>query len=138
MNCHRYVTATLGALREEESLAASEGREEQVVVSPELATLYAAQGLGADLLPDPALSTVPIAWKRVHSIPDFVAFDHRPHVAAEVDCQRCHGAIEAMERVRQESTLSMGWCVGCHRTMTGRTETGKPVDPPLDCVTCHY
>jgi hypothetical protein len=138
MNCHRYVTATLGALREEERRAGSEGREQRVVVSPELATLYAAQGLGEDLLPDPGLSPVPIAWKRVHSVPDFVAFDHRPHVAADVDCQRCHGAIEAMERVRQESTLSMGWCVDCHRTMTGRTETGKPVDPPLDCVTCHY
>lgn len=138
MNCHRYVTATLGALQMEERRAEFEKRDMQVIVSPELTTLYAAQGLGADLLPDPELSPAPIAWKRVHSVPDFVAFDHRPHVAADVACQRCHGAIEAMERVRQESSLSMGWCVDCHRTMTGRTETGKPVNPPLDCATCHY
>jgi hypothetical protein len=138
MNCHRYVTAALGVLQEEERQAQRERREMRAVVSPELATLYSAQGLGADLQPDADLKPVPIAWKRVHSVPDFVAFDHRPHVAADVDCQRCHGAIEAMPRVRQESSLSMGWCVNCHRTMTGRTEKGRPVDPPLDCATCHY
>jgi len=138
MNCHRYVTAALGVLQEEERQAEREGREMRAVVSPELATLYSAQGLGKDLQPDPGLTPIPIAWKRVHSVPDFVAFDHRPHVAADVDCQRCHGAIEAMQRVRQESSLSMGWCVSCHRTMTGRTEKGRPVDPPLDCATCHY
>jgi hypothetical protein len=138
MNCHRYVTAALGVLQEEEQRAQTEGREPRAIVSAELAKLYAAQGLGEDLQPEPELSPMPIAWKRVHSVPDFVAFDHRPHVAADVGCQRCHGAIEAMDRVRQESTLSMGWCVECHRTMTGRSETGRPVDPPLDCATCHY
>ena len=56
----------------------------------------------------------------------------------ESSASSCHGAIETMERVRQEATLSMGWCVQCHRDMTGRTEAGKPVNPPLDCVTCHY
>ncbi len=138
MNCHRYVTATLGAVREEDSRAQEEGRDPQPLVSAELAKLYAAQGLDAQLEPDPELTPEAIAWKRVHSLPDFTAFDHRPHVAAQVECQRCHGAIETMERVRQEATLSMGWCVSCHRDMTGRTEAGKPVDPPLDCATCHY
>ena len=138
MNCHRYVTAPLGELQMEERLAEQQGREVRTIVSPELATLYAAQGLGEDLQPGAGPEPSPIAWARVHSVPDFVAFDHRPHIAADIDCQRCHGAIEAMERVRQESTLSMGWCVGCHRIMTGRTESGKPVDPPLDCAACHY
>jgi hypothetical protein len=138
MNCHRYVTAALGEMQMEERQAETAGREVRPIVSPELAILYAAQGLGEDLQPVAGATLAPIAWKRVHSVPDFVAFDHRPHVAAEVDCQRCHGAIEAMERVRQESTLSMGWCVDCHRTMGGRTPTGKPVEPPLDCATCHY
>ncbi len=138
MNCHRYVTAALGVLKEEERRAQEEGREIQAIVSPELAMLYSAQGLNENLQTDPELTPMPIAWKRVHSVPDFVAFDHRAHVAADVDCQRCHGAIEAMERVRQESTLSMGWCVDCHRTMTGRTESGRPVKPALDCATCHY
>lgn len=138
MNCHRFVTAAFGAIKEEEKIAGEQGREMQAVISPELALLYAAQGLDENLQPDPELVPTPIAWKRVHSIPDFVAFDHRPHVAAGVACQSCHGPIETMERVRQESTLSMGWCVQCHRDMTGRTEAGKPVNPPLDCATCHY
>lgn len=138
MNCHRYVSATIGAVREEEKVAAEVGREPLTLVAPELEKLFTAQGLNQKLEPDPGLEPVPIAWKRVHSLPDFAAFDHRPHVAAGVQCQQCHGAIETMERVRQEASLSMGWCVGCHRDMTGRTEAGKPVDPPLDCVTCHY
>ena len=138
MNCHKFVTASLGAIKEEEKVAGEEGREMGPVISPELAKLYAAQGLDENLQPDPDLVPTPIAWKRVHSVPDFVAFDHRPHVAADVACQTCHGPIETMARVRQESTLSMGWCVQCHRDMTGRTEAGKPVNPPLDCATCHY
>ncbi len=138
MNCHRYVSATIGAVREEEKVAGEEGREPLALVAPELEKLFAAQGLNRQLEQDPGLDHAPIAWKRVHSLPDFAAFDHRPHVAAGVQCQQCHGAIETMERVRQEASLSMGWCVECHRQMTGRTEAGKPVNPPLDCVTCHY
>ncbi len=138
MNCHRYVSATIGAVREEEKLAGAQGREPRLLVAPELEKLFAAQGLNQQLEPDPGMEPVPIAWKRVHSLPDFAAFDHRPHVAAGVQCQQCHGAIETMDRVWQEASLSMGWCVQCHREMTGRTEAGKPVDPPLDCVTCHY
>ncbi len=138
MNCHRYVSATIGAVREEERVAGEEGREPRTLVAPELRKLFAAQALDDQLEPDPGLAPAPIAWKRVHSLPDFAAFDHRPHVAAGVECQQCHGAIETMERVRQDATLSMGWCVQCHRDMTGRTEAGRPVNPPLDCVTCHY
>ncbi len=138
MNCHRFVAATMGAVREEERQAGEAGRDLQMPISAELAKLYAAQGWNEQLEPDPALTASPITWKRVHSLPDFAAFDHRPHVAADVACQSCHGAIETMERVRQESTLTMGWCVNCHREMTGRTAAGKPVDPPLDCATCHY
>ncbi len=138
MNCHQFVRATIGAVREEEARAGDEKRPPETLVSSELAKFYAAQGMDERLRPDPKPTVSPIAWKRVHSIPDFVAFDHRPHVAAEIECQSCHGAIETMDRVRQEATLSMGWCVQCHREMSGRTEAGKPVDPPLDCATCHY
>lgn len=138
MNCHRYVTAALATLQEEERLAQQEGRAPKPVVAPGLAHLYAALGLGPDLKTDASLQPTAITWKRVHSIPDFVAFDHRPHVSAGVACQVCHGPIETMERVHQEASLSMGWCVDCHRQMSGRTEAGRPVDPPLDCVTCHY
>ncbi len=115
-------------------IPASSGSRE----SPELRKLYDALALGADLKPDPSREPVPIVWSRVHDLPDFAYFDHRPHVAATVACQSCHGPVETMEVVRQEASLTMGWCVRCHRENSGRTESGKPVDPPLDCATCHY
>jgi len=138
MNCHRFVTASLGAIREEERAAGEEGRDPRPVVSAELQLLYDALGLGEDLQRDPNRPERPIEWVRVHSLPDFVAFDHRPHVIAGVACQRCHGPIESMDRVRQSADLTMGWCVECHRESGGTRLAGRPVDPSLDCVTCHY
>jgi len=59
----------------------------------------------------------PIEWVRIHNLPDHVYFNHSQHVAvAGVECQECHGPVETMEVVRQFSTLSMGWCINCHRT----------------------
>ncbi len=58
----------------------------------------------------------PIEWKRIHNLPDHVFFSHAQHVTAgQLDCQQCHGKVEEMDIVRQWSTLSMGWCVNCHR-----------------------
>ncbi len=57
----------------------------------------------------------PIRWRRVHKLPDFVFFEHAPHVAHGVACQTCHGPVETMGRVEQLSTLTMGWCLDCHR-----------------------
>ena len=34
----------------------------------------------------------PIAWQRVHALPDYVYFDHSIHVAKGVGCTTCHGA----------------------------------------------
>jgi hypothetical protein len=138
MNCHQYVTASLGAVREEEHAAKEEGREPLPVVSPDLQVLYDALGLDEERKPDAARQQHAIEWTKVHTMPDFVAFDHRPHVAAGVACQRCHGSIESMDRVRQFETLTMGWCVECHRESAGTRLAGRPVDPSLDCVTCHY
>lgn len=138
MNCHQSVTASLVAVRDEERRAKDEGRAPRPVVSPQLALLYAAQGLDAELKPVPGAPSQPIRWVRVHGLPDFVAFDHRPHVASGLECQRCHGPIESMDRVRQFSDLTMGWCVGCHREAGAAPPRGRPVQPSLDCVTCHY
>ena len=58
----------------------------------------------------------PIAWERIHNLPDHVYFNHSQHVrAGKVQCQTCHGEITAMDEVKQVSELSMGWCVNCHR-----------------------
>ena len=59
----------------------------------------------------------PIEWVRIHSLPDFVYFNHSQHVkVGQLHCQTCHGEIQNMPEVKQFVPLSMGWCVNCHRT----------------------
>jgi hypothetical protein len=108
------------------------------VVSPELQKLYDALALDAKLEPDPAKHPEPIAWVRVHNLPDFTCFDHRSHVNAGVTCQHCHGPVETMERVRQVADLSMGWCVNCHRESANNGVAGKKVRHSTDCSVCHH
>ena len=127
MNCHKSVTASLGAVRAEDDLAEKEKRALRPVVSAELSKLHAAVNTGQ-----------PIAWNRIHSLPDFAYFDHRPHVNGGVACQQCHGPVESMERVRQVSDLSMGWCVNCHRDANRAGIAGRRVNASTNCSTCHF
>lgn len=138
MNCHRFVTAPLGAVRAEDELAKQEKRAPRKIVSPELAKVYDALGLGEDLKPSATRQARPIEWVRVHNLPDFAHFDHRAHVTAGVSCQTCHGPVESMERVRQVSDLSMGWCVNCHRMANQTGIAGKAVHASVDCAVCHF
>ncbi len=138
MNCHREVTASLGAMHAEDELATKENRKPRRIVSPELQKLYDALALDANLQPDPGKKEQPIAWNRVHSLPSFVYFDHRAHVRVNVACQQCHGPVETMKRVRQYSDLSMGWCVNCHRQATKEGVAGISVHASTDCSTCHF
>ncbi len=69
-----------------------------------------------------------IEWVRVHQLPDFVFFDHRPHVAAGVGCGSCHGRIDQQVVVEMKESLSMTWCLDCHRDP-------EPSLRPLDQVT---
>lgn len=87
----------------------------------------------------------PIRWARIHQLPDFVFFSHSQHVrGGRVACQRCHGPVETMERVRQEEPLVMGWCLDCHRregVATAAMRNGRQLHPAiggLDCGKCHY
>lgn len=58
----------------------------------------------------------PIEWVRIHNLPDYTYFNHSQHVTAgKIECQTCHGPVEEMDRVKQVSDLSMGWCINCHR-----------------------
>lgn len=79
-----------------------------------------------------------LVWTRVHRLPDFVRFDHRSHVQNGILCQECHGPVETMDRMRQASDLTMGWCVNCHRH-EGKPAPGhwKRTEATLDCVACH-
>ncbi len=69
----------------------------------------------------------PIPWTRVVKEPDYVFFNHSPHISRGVRCQECHGPVETMTQTRLDHTLSMNVCVACHR------QRGVSVD----CYTCH-
>ena len=80
----------------------------------------------------------PIAWQRIHSLPDHVYFDHRPHVAAGVLCQTCHGPVETMEALSQQMSLRMGSCLACHRDPRAALPPGSPINRASDnCAACH-
>jgi len=138
MNCHQYVTAPLLEVKAEDDRATEENRKPRVIVSPELRKIYDAVGLDEQLKSDPHRPSRSVEWIRVHKVPDFVYFDHRAHVTVGVECQTCHGAVETMERVRQVSDLSMGWCVNCHRDANRDGVKGKKVKASTDCTACHY
>lgn len=138
MNCHKFVTATLGAMHAEDDVAQQEKRPPRRLVSLELQKLYDALGLNENLERDPAKEQKPVAWVRIHKLPDFAYFDHRAHVGVGVECQQCHGQVTTMERMRQAEDLSMGWCVNCHRDVNRTGVAGKPVQASIDCQTCHY
>ncbi len=70
----------------------------------------------------------PIPWVRVHQLPDYAYFDHRPHLAGGVGCSSCHGRIDQMTIVEMDQPLSMGWCLDCHRDP-------EPNLRPLDQIT---
>lgn len=57
----------------------------------------------------------PIAWTRVHDLPDFVYFDHSIHVRKGVGCVTCHGRVDQMPLMWREESLLMEWCLECHR-----------------------
>jgi hypothetical protein len=102
----------------------------------------------------------PLHWTRVHTLPDFVYFDHSIHIAKGVGCIECHGHVDRMPLIRREASLDMNWCLGCHRdpephrrksslvfvmrpTSEIRAEGGLP-DTKIqstrrltDCSTCH-
>jgi hypothetical protein len=73
-------------------------------------------------------SGLPIEWVKVHKNPDYAFFDHSAHIARGVGCVECHGRIDRMEIVYQTSSLSMGWCLDCHRDPVDRLR-------PLDRIT---
>lgn len=138
MDCHRFVTAPFNQIRAEDELAEKEKRKPRRIVSPEIQKLYDALGLDVNLSKDSSAGESRIAWVKVHALPDFAYFDHRAHVAVDIDCQTCHGQVQTMERVRQVSDLTMGWCVNCHRSSNEQGVKGRPVKASTDCSTCHY
>lgn len=69
----------------------------------------------------------PIAWARVYDLPDHVWFSHKRHVAKNIECRRCHGAVETLEVNARVNDFKMGFCLDCHQAEGA----------PTDCWTCH-
>jgi hypothetical protein len=100
----------------------------------------------------------PIEWVRVHNLPDLAYFNHAQHVnVGGLECQNCHGEVEKMEVIQQRSSLTMGWCIDCHRKTEVNTKDNKYYDKlvqlhageskealkvadigGLECSKCHY
>ena len=78
------------------------------------AQLYKDQPLLAQLHESVATNQ-PIAWQRVHVLPDFVYFNHGVHVAKGVACVECHGRVDQMPLEWRAKPLQMQWCLDCHR-----------------------
>lgn len=72
--------------------------------SPELKPVYDSYNSGD-----------PIRWKRVHDMPDFVYFNHSIHVDKGVSCVTCHGRVDKMPLTMKVHTMTMSWCLDCHR-----------------------
>ena len=109
MNCHMYI------------------QEGPKYGTEEISKIYAAVGF------DPESGSYiedyeqkPIKWVRIHKLPDLAYFNHAQHVSAgKVECQTCHGPIQEMEEVYQYSSLTMGWCINCHRETKVQVETNN-------------
>lgn len=138
MTCHRFVTAPQKMLLPEILEARCENRPPKPVISPSLQKLYDAVGLDAQMERDPNKTPKPIEWVKVHNLPSYTCFDHKAHLRADVACQRCHGPVETMDRMRQFSDLSMGWCVNCHRETQVTGADGKTIKASIDCAVCHH
>ncbi|MFA5556961.1 MAG: c-type cytochrome [Flavobacteriaceae bacterium] len=151
MNCHENISDYNG----EEDLANGYTKD---FYTAEIQKLYEAVGW------DPNTRTYskepkPVKWVRIHNLPDFVYFNHSQHVSvAGLECQTCHGEVESMEILEQHATLSMGWCVDCHRTTNIKVEGNEYYEQihaelaskygvdkltvaqmgGLECGKCHY
>jgi mono/diheme cytochrome c family protein len=117
MNCHKGISKYEGEKIIREDGVAVDG-------TAEIEKLYEYAGWNSatksynpdkngDGMPD---GSRPIEWVKIHNLPDHVYFNHSQHVkVGKQQCQTCHGNIQEMGEVYQFSSLSMGWCVNCHR-----------------------
>ncbi|AFL86280.1 cytochrome c2 [Belliella baltica DSM 15883] len=130
MNCHQHI----------QNVGGKEG------ISTEIQKIY-----------DAVDNNQPIEWVRIHNLPDLAYFNHSQHVAVGgIECQTCHGPIEEMEVVYQHSSLTMGWCIDCHRQTDIKAAGNEYYDKlvqlhsdsknalkvkdigGLECAKCHY
>jgi Cytochrome c7 and related cytochrome c/Class III cytochrome C family len=74
-----------------------------------------------------AKSNETIPWVRVYQLPSFVTFSHKMHLDHGNTCEECHGPVPQRDQIFQETDISMGGCLSCHRRKQATTE----------CNACH-
>ena len=57
----------------------------------------------------------PLKWNRLHSVPDFVYFNHSIHINRGINCNTCHGPIQKEMIAYKGKPFWMVWCLNCHR-----------------------
>lgn len=67
------------------------------------------------LVRDSEVTGEPIPWRQVHKVPDYVFFNHSVHVNRGISCVECHGEVHKMDEVVHAKSLSMSFCLDCHR-----------------------
>jgi hypothetical protein len=118
---------------------------------------------GPTLLPirESYATGMPVKWIKVHDLPQYVYFNHAVHFRAGVSCLSCHGRVDRTEVVAQVETLSMSWCLECHRRpephlrprefvtrlgwvagedplqLGARLRRDERINPRTDCSSCH-
>ena len=97
---------------------------------------------GIQILKEHWKNKEPIEWKQIHRLPEHVKFRHNRHVQAGVECQKCHGPVEEIDKMHlvpdtkwwfyglPTEKLEMGWCIQCHRENNQQATQ--------DCLACHY
>jgi hypothetical protein len=85
---------------------------------------------------------IPLEWKRIHKVPQFVYFNHSSHVNKKIDCVNCHGDVKQMEIVGQTNSFTMGACLTCHRKPETKILNYEEIKNdikkgPEYCAACH-
>jgi len=80
------------------------------------------------LVRESAATGKPIPWVHIHKLPDYAYFNHSVHINRGVSCVHCHGKINEMDEVYHAKSLTMTFCLECHRNP-------GPNLRPLDKVT---
>ena len=111
MNCHKNIAEVAEGTKVEWD-GVTYGKAE---LDKEIAKVYEAAGWDPEAL-EYTGEEKPIKWIRIHNLPDFVYFNHSQHrIVGGIKCQKCHGPVEEFDEMRQYSSLTMGWCINCHR-----------------------
>jgi hypothetical protein len=117
----------------------------------QIAKTFSGQSPELNKLVDYVKNNKPIQWVPVAQVPDFVHFTHRPHIAAGLNCETCHGDMSKVTVAQNPQVFNMGFCLNCHKTRTEDNASNNPSNDPqmsallqekrtklTDCGTCHY